>query len=188
MIAENDLALGEVVDVISHSQIWAQSLILVIEDDSQDGLDHVDAHRIPAFAISPYSRRNSVTHTRYDFLSVIRTLERVVGMKPLNLFDAVAVPMYDAFDADPSDNDEPYDRDRPRCEPPRAKHRQRPQCRALEATAAGLHRPHPAAVCWTRSSGITSTAPTPSPRRPGRTPPASTRHAGSVRGLPSEPS
>jgi hypothetical protein len=109
MIAENDLALGEVVDLISHSPIWESSLILVIEDDSQDGADHVDAHRIPAFAISPYTRRGAVVHTRYDFLSFIRTLELVVGMKPLNLFDATAVPMYDAFDADPSDNSEPYD-------------------------------------------------------------------------------
>jgi hypothetical protein len=109
MIAENDLALGEVVDLISHSPIWDRSLILVVEDDSQDGADHVDAHRIPAFAISPYARRGAVVHTRYDFLSFIRTLELVVGMKPLNLFDATAVPMYDAFDADPSDNAEPYE-------------------------------------------------------------------------------
>jgi YVTN family beta-propeller protein len=109
MIAENDLALGEVVDLISHTPIWEKSLILVIEDDSQDGLDHVDAHRIPAFAISPYARRGAVVHTRYDFLSFIRTLELVVGMDSLNLFDALAVPMYDAFDADPGDNDEPYD-------------------------------------------------------------------------------
>ncbi len=109
MIAENDLALGEVVDLISHAPIWERSLILVIEDDSQDGLDHVDAHRIPALAISPYSRRGAVVHTRYDFLSFIRTLERVIGMKPLNLFDALAVPMYDVFDDDPSDNDEPYE-------------------------------------------------------------------------------
>ena len=108
MIAENDLALGEVVDKISHSPVWEKSLILVIEDDSQDGADHVDAHRIPAFAISPYTKRGKVVHTRYDFLSFIRTLELVIGMKPLNLFDATAVPMYDAFDADPSDNSEPY--------------------------------------------------------------------------------
>jgi len=108
MIAENDLALGEIVDKISHSAIWDKSLILVIEDDSQDGADHVDAHRIPAFAISPYTKRGAVVHTRYDFLSFIRTLELVIGMKPLNLFDATAVPMYDAFDANPSDNAEPY--------------------------------------------------------------------------------
>ncbi len=108
MIAENDLALGEVVELISNSPIWESSLILVIEDDSQDGADHVDAHRIPAFAISPYAKRSAVIHTRYDFLSFIRTLELVVGMDPLNLFDATAVPMYDVFDPDPSDNLEPY--------------------------------------------------------------------------------
>ena len=109
MIAENDLALGEFVEKISNSPIWEKSLILVIEDDSQDGADHVDAHRIPAFAISPYAKRGAVVHTRYDFLSFIRTLELVLGMKPLNLFDATAVPMYDAFDANASDNDEPYE-------------------------------------------------------------------------------
>ena len=109
MIAENDLALGEVVELISNSPIWEKSLILVIEDDSQDGADHVDAHRIPAFAISPYARRGAIVHTRYDFLSFIRTLERVIGMKPLNLFDATAVPLYDVFDSNPNDNDEPYE-------------------------------------------------------------------------------
>ena len=108
MVAENDLALGEVVELISNSPIWESSLILVVEDDSQDGIDHVDAHRIPAFAISPYAKRGAVIHNRYDFLSFIRTLEIVVGMEPLNLFDATAVPLYDAFDADPTDNDEPY--------------------------------------------------------------------------------
>ena len=108
MIAENDLALGQVVDLISHSPIWKESLILVIEDDSQNGADHVDAHRIPAFAISPYAKQGAVIHTRYDFLSFIRTLEQVIGMKPLNLFDATAVPMYDVFTTDPS-NDAAYD-------------------------------------------------------------------------------
>jgi DNA-binding beta-propeller fold protein YncE len=108
MVAANDLAVGETVDLISHSPIWKSSLILVVEDDSQDGADHVDAHRIPALAISPYTRRGAVVHDRYDFLSFIRTLELVTGMKPLNLFDATAVPLYRAFDADPSDNDEPY--------------------------------------------------------------------------------
>jgi DNA-binding beta-propeller fold protein YncE len=108
MIAENDWALGETVELISKSKIWKDSLILVIEDDSQDGADHVDAHRIPALAISPYAKQGAVVHTRYDFLSFIRTLEIAVGMKPLNLFDAVAVPMYDAFTPGP-DNDAPYE-------------------------------------------------------------------------------
>jgi DNA-binding beta-propeller fold protein YncE len=108
MIAENDYALGQVVDLISKSPIWQRSLILVIEDDSQDGADHVDAHRIPAFAISPYTKRGAVVHTRYDFLSFIRTLELIVNMKPLNLFDATAVPLFDAFTSDPA-NADPYD-------------------------------------------------------------------------------
>ena len=107
MVAENDYALGQIVDLISHSSIWSKSLILVIEDDSQDGADHVDAHRIPALAISPYAKRGAVVHTRYDFLSFIRTLEIVTGMKPMNLFDALATPMYDAFSGSP-DNAEPY--------------------------------------------------------------------------------
>ncbi len=108
MIAENDYAIGQLVELISKSSVWNKSLIMVIEDDSQDGADHVDAHRIPAFVISPYAKKSAVIHTRYDFLSFIRTLELVVGMKPLNLFDATAVPMYDAFDSDPGDNGEPY--------------------------------------------------------------------------------
>ncbi len=108
MIADNDLAVGEIVDLISHSPIWKNSLILVIEDDSQDGADHVDAHRIPALAISPYTKRGAVVHDRYDFLSFIRTLQIPIGMKPLNLFDATAVPLYNAFDGNPNDNDEPY--------------------------------------------------------------------------------
>jgi YVTN family beta-propeller protein len=108
MIAENDYALGQVVDLISKSPIWKESAILVIEDDSQNGADHVDAHRIPAFVISPYTEKGAVVHTRYDFLSFIRTLESIVGMKPLNLFDATAVPLYDAFTTEPG-NADPYD-------------------------------------------------------------------------------
>jgi DNA-binding beta-propeller fold protein YncE/phospholipase C len=107
MIADNDYALGQVVDTISHSSIWNSSLILVMEDDSQDGADHVDAHRIPAFAISPYTKRGAVVHTRYDFPSIIKTAELPMGMNPLTLWDTLATPMYDAFDSTPS-NSEPY--------------------------------------------------------------------------------
>ena len=113
MIAENDLALGEMVEEISKSPIREQSLILVIEDDSQNGADHVDAHRIPAFAISPYARRGAVVHTRYDFLSFIRTFEIPLGLKPLNLFDALATPLYNAFTSKPA-NAEPYEAITPR--------------------------------------------------------------------------
>ena len=107
MVAENDYALGEVVDVISHSPVWSSSAIFVVEDDSQDGADHVDAHRIPALVISPFAKRSAVVHTRYDFPSVIRSIELVLGLQPLGLFDALATPMYDAFGATP-DNAEPY--------------------------------------------------------------------------------
>ncbi len=107
-IASNDWGLGQIVDEISHSSIWNSSLILVMEDDSQDGADHVDAHRIPALAISPFAKRGAVVHTRYDQLSMLRTAEIVMGLKPLNLAEALAVPMYDAFGKSPS-NSQPYD-------------------------------------------------------------------------------
>jgi DNA-binding beta-propeller fold protein YncE len=107
MVAENDYGLGQVVDLISKSPIWGSSLILVIEDDSQDGADHLDAHRIPAFAISPFAKKNTVVRSRYDFPSVIRTAEIVLGMNPLNLFDALGVPMYNAFTST-AENSAPY--------------------------------------------------------------------------------
>lgn len=107
MIAENDYGLGQIVDLISHSSIWDSSLILVVEDDTQDGADHVDAHRMPALAISPYAKQGAVVHTRYDMLSFIRTLELPIGMKPLGLGDALAVPLYDAFGGTPA-NSAPY--------------------------------------------------------------------------------
>jgi DNA-binding beta-propeller fold protein YncE len=99
MIADNDLALGQIVDAISHSSIWDSTAIFVVEDDSQDGADHVDAHRQPAFVISPWAKRGAVVHTRYDQYSVVRTIELMLGMHPLSLNDALATPMYDAFDS-----------------------------------------------------------------------------------------
>ena len=106
-IANNDYALGQFVDEISHSPIWESSLILVQEDDSQDGADHVDAHRIPALAISPYTRKGAVIHTRYDQLSILRTAELPLGLKPKYLAEDLAVPMYAAFTKKPS-NSAPY--------------------------------------------------------------------------------
>jgi hypothetical protein len=107
MIAENDYGLGQIVDLISHSSIWDSSLILVIEDDTQDGADHVDAHRMPALAISPFTKKGAVVHTRYDMLSFIRTMQLPIGMKPLGLADALAVPLYDAFEG-AANNKDPY--------------------------------------------------------------------------------
>jgi hypothetical protein len=108
MVAENDYGLGQIVDEISHSSVWSSSAIFVVEDDSQDGSDHVDAHRMPAAVLSPYARRGAVVHTRYDMLSVIRSVELILGMRPLGLPDAVATPMYDAFQQSPG-NGEQYD-------------------------------------------------------------------------------
>jgi YVTN family beta-propeller protein len=97
MIADNDLALGQIVDAISHSSIWPHAAIFVNEDDSQDGADHVDAHRAPAFVISPWTRHGAVVHTRYDQYSMLRTIELITGIAPLSLNDALATPMYNAF-------------------------------------------------------------------------------------------
>lgn len=102
MMADSDQAVGELVDTVSHSSIWKSSAIFVVEDDSQDGADHVNAHRIPAMVISPYARRGVVLHTRYDLLSVVRSMELILGMRPLSLNDALATPMYDVFTAAPA--------------------------------------------------------------------------------------
>jgi YVTN family beta-propeller protein len=97
MVADNDLALGQIVDAISHSSIWAQSAIFVEEDDSQDGEDHVDSHRSPALVISPWARHGAVVHARYDQYSMLRTIELLDGINPLSLNDGLATPMYKAF-------------------------------------------------------------------------------------------
>jgi hypothetical protein len=112
MIADNDLGLGQLVQLISHDRnVWAHTAIFVIEDDSQDGADHVDAHRMPALVISPYAKSGAVVHTRYDQYSALRTAELILGMQPLSLFDALATPMYDAFTSKPDLT--PYDAIRP---------------------------------------------------------------------------
>jgi DNA-binding beta-propeller fold protein YncE len=108
MIADNDLGTAQIIDTISHSPIWPQSAIFVVEDDSQDGADHVDAHRIPALVVSPYAKPGAVVPTRYDQLSVLRTMELILGMRPLSLNDALATPMYDAFQSTPA-NSAPFD-------------------------------------------------------------------------------
>ena len=101
MVADSDLAIGQIVDTISHSKIWSSSAIFIVEDDSQDGADHVDAHRIPIAVISPYAKQGAIIHRRYDLVSVVRSIELIIGMKPLSLNDALATPMYDAFSSRP---------------------------------------------------------------------------------------
>lgn len=105
--ADNDLALGRMIDVISHSKIWAQSAIFVEEDDSQAGTDHVDGHRQPIYIISPYTVASQVPgqgktiHTTYTAENINRTIENILGTQPLTQFDLVASPMFDAFQNTP---------------------------------------------------------------------------------------
>jgi YVTN family beta-propeller protein len=95
-VAMNDYALGQIVESISHSRVWGSSAIFVIEDDAQNGPDHVSDQRTTAFVISPYSR-GGVRHEHYSTVSMLRTIELLLGMKPLSTYDAMAVPMYAAF-------------------------------------------------------------------------------------------
>jgi hypothetical protein len=96
-VADNDWAIGQLAEVISHSKIWKSSAIFIVEDDSQDGADHIDSHRMPAYAISPYAKHRAVIGTRYDQASVLHSVELILGLKPLGLNDSVATPLYDAF-------------------------------------------------------------------------------------------
>lgn len=96
-LADNDLALGRLIEHISHSAIWKESAIFVLEDDAQDGPDHVDAHRSPAYIISPYIKMHSVDHTPYTTSSMLRTMELIVGLPPMSQYDAAATPMWNSF-------------------------------------------------------------------------------------------
>ncbi len=97
MIAENDYALGQLVDYISHSKIWPQSIIFILEDDAQDGSDHVDAHRSVLLAVGPYVKRHFVDHTMYSTSGVIKTMELILGLKPMTQFDLSANPLLAIF-------------------------------------------------------------------------------------------
>lgn len=100
-VADNDLALGKIVDTISHSAIWKDTAIFVIEDDSQSGVDHVDAHRSPVLMISPYTKRGYISHRHTSFASVQKTIYELLGIGPLNLEDALSADMSDAFTSTP---------------------------------------------------------------------------------------
>lgn len=101
-IADNDWALGQLVDTVSHSPYWASTAIFVTEDDAQDGPDHVDAHRTLAELISPYTHTGKVDSTFYSTASMLRTIELIVGLRPLTQFDAYATPMLAAFTNTPN--------------------------------------------------------------------------------------
>ncbi|MGE5358554.1 MAG: hypothetical protein ACM3NQ_06005 [Bacteroidales bacterium] len=101
MIAENDLALGRVVDAISTSAIWKESAIFVLEDDAQAGPDHVDAHRSVALIASPFVRRGTVDSTLYTTAGMLRTIELILGLPPMSNLDTGATPMFAAFQSTP---------------------------------------------------------------------------------------
>ncbi|MBW3130503.1 bifunctional YncE family protein/alkaline phosphatase family protein [Hymenobacter profundi] len=96
-MADNDLALGQLVEHLSKSPIWKESVVFVLEDDAQNGPDHVDAHRSPAFVISPYTRRGTVNHTLYSTSGALRTMELLLGLPPMSQYDAAALPLADCF-------------------------------------------------------------------------------------------
>jgi hypothetical protein len=111
MVAQNDYALGLMVDAISHSPIWKSSLILITEDDAQDGPDHVSDQRTTIFAVSPFSR-GGLQHRHYSTLSLVRTEELLLGLPPLSAYDATAVPLGAALSS--VANMAPYDAIPPR--------------------------------------------------------------------------
>jgi len=99
MVAENDAALGRVVEAISRSRAWKESAIFVLEDDAQNGPDHVDAHRSIALVVSPFAKRRAVDSTMYSTSGMLRTMELILGLEPMTQYDAAARPMYEAFQA-----------------------------------------------------------------------------------------
>jgi YVTN family beta-propeller protein len=106
-VADGDLAVGKVVDEISHSKYWKSSAIFVVEDDSQAGVDHVDGHRAPIQVISPWAAHGKTISTYYSQISMVRTIEQILGAEPLNQKVAAATPMFDAFQSQPDLT--PYD-------------------------------------------------------------------------------
>lgn len=101
MVADNDLALGQIVEALTHSPFWSRMAIFVVEDDAQDGVDHVDGHRTVALVISPYARRGYVDSTFYSQVSILKTIELMLGLPSLSLFDLIASDMRASFQDEP---------------------------------------------------------------------------------------
>lgn len=95
--ADNDLAVGLFIEYLSHSKIWNETAVFIVEDDAQNGPDHVDAHRSTAYIISPYVKRSFIDHSMYSTSSVLRTMELILGMPPMTQYDAAANPMWHSF-------------------------------------------------------------------------------------------
>ena len=108
--ADNDLAVGRIIDYISHSSVWSTSAIFIEEDDAQNGVDHVDGHRSPGYIVSPYAVQNGPTdHTYYTQVNMTRTIEQILGLPPMNQFDLMASPMRTDFtNTPPPENFQPW--------------------------------------------------------------------------------
>ncbi|MBN8822314.1 MULTISPECIES: beta-propeller fold lactonase family protein [unclassified Spirosoma] len=101
MVADNDLAVGRIVDAITHSRFAASTVIFITEDDSQAGWDHMSAYRTTGYIVSQYSRLKKTVHTNYNQTSMVRTMEQILGLPPMNVIDATALPMFDCFTDQP---------------------------------------------------------------------------------------
>ena len=101
LIADNDLALGRVVEAIANSIYWKDSAIFVVEDDAQSGPDHVDSHRSVALVASPFAKRGFVDHTFYSTSGMLRSMELILGLPPMSTYDAAATPLFNAFQSTP---------------------------------------------------------------------------------------
>jgi len=96
-VGDNDLAIGRFIEHLSKSSIWKESVVFILEDDAQNGSDHIDAHRSPVFIAGPYVKRNAVIHNMYSTSGVLRTIELILGLPPMSQYDAAAMPMYECF-------------------------------------------------------------------------------------------
>jgi YVTN family beta-propeller protein len=96
-VADNDLAFGQIVEAVTHSKFWTNTCIFAVEDDSQNGWDHVSGYRTTAYVISPFTKRGAVVNTQYNQTSLLRTIELMLGLPPMNQMDATATPMFDCF-------------------------------------------------------------------------------------------
>lgn len=101
MVADNDLALGRIIEALTKSRFWDSTAVFVTQDDPQSGWDHVSAYRTVGFVISPYSVLSKTVHTNYNQTSMVRTIEQILGIPPMNVIDATALPMFDCFSSTP---------------------------------------------------------------------------------------
>ncbi len=100
-VADNDQGIGMILEHLSHTPIWKESVVFILEDDAQNGPDHVDAHRSPVFVAGPYVKRNAVIHQMYSTSGVLRTIELILGLPPMSQYDAASMPLFECFTSKP---------------------------------------------------------------------------------------